>query len=214
MVSRRKYLSAVSSIAFVGLAGCSSNPSRPAPPADGEGVDSLPRPALGESENEASVTMKVFEDYMCPHCTDFNKTVLPTVKNQYVNNSPSPSFRLEFYDYPLPVSEQWSWRLAMAGRAIQDMSGSQSFWDYHNSIFDYQNRMSDQVVQDIAQQIGVNGTDVIDRTNDNIYQPVVLSDKKAGQNIGVSGTPSVFINGEKLSRPTRQNVISKIESSL
>jgi protein-disulfide isomerase len=212
MLSRRDYLTAVSSLTFVGLAGCSSNTSRPDPPADGQGVESLPRPALGDSADEASATMKVFEDYMCPHCAEFNSTVLPTVKNQYVNDS--SSFRLEFYDFPLPVSARWSWRLAMAGRAIQDLAGVQTFWNYHNTIFNYQNRMSDQIIQDVAQQIGVDGSEVIHKTNNNIYQPVVLSDKKAGQDIGVSGTPSVFVNGEKVSRPTRQTVISKIESSL
>ncbi len=196
--TRRSYLAAVGSAAAVGTtAGCLGGSGGTLP--DGcdvgslDSVSSLPRPALGP-EN-APVTVDVFEDYACPHCRTFTQEVYPEIKSKYVD---SGEVRYRFFDFPIPVDDEWSWRAASAARAVQDRADAETFFAFAKGVYANQDRLSDegyQVVHDVADDLDVDGCTVAAAAEQEPYRSVVEADRQAGSDRDVPGTPAVFVNG-------------------
>ncbi|MBB6646137.1 DsbA family protein [Halobellus ruber] len=200
--TRRSYLAAVGGAAAVGAtAGCLGGGSASALP-DGcdvgslDTVSSLPRPTLGPTD--APVTVDVFEDYACPHCQTFTQETYPEIKSKYIDPG---EIRYRFFDFPIPVDEQWSWRAASAARAVQDRTDAETFFAFAKGVFDDQSRLPEegyQVVREVADGLGVDGCTVAAAAEQEPYRSVVEADRQEGRAREVPGTPAIFVNGEGL----------------
>ena len=78
-------------------------------------------------------------------------------------------------------------------------AGKQSkFWEYHDLLFKNYNRLNTQKIQQIAEQLNLD----MEQFEKDIRSPKALEqikmDQSEGVRIGVSGTPTVFINGKRL----------------
>lgn len=219
--TRRAYLASAGG-ALAGVAGClgggGGGPSGPdaeeTQGANGctlqreEPVDELPTPALGDPD--AGVTVKVWEDFACPHCATFALEVLPKIRSEYVD---AGTVRYEHHDFPIPVDEKWSWAAASAARGVQDASDTETFFEYTRALFRNQDSYSMSLVTRLANEVGAPGCDIQGDAVYYTYEPVLQADKERGQEAGVSGTPGVFVNGESVD-PTYDAVRSAIESEL
>ncbi|GGJ09667.1 hypothetical protein GCM10008995_19450 [Halobellus salinus] len=200
--TRRAYLAAVGAAAAVGTTtGCLGGGSASALP-DGcdvgslESVSSLPRPALGP--DDAAVTVDVFEDYACPHCQTFTQDVYPEIRSKYIDPG---EIRYRFFDFPIPVDDEWSWRAASAARAVQDRAGAGTFFAFAKGVYDNQDQLSDeghQVVHDVAEDLDLDGCAVAAAAEQEPYRSIVEADKRAGTDRGIPGTPAVSVDGEVL----------------
>jgi protein-disulfide isomerase len=173
----------------VSLAGCTDSNI----PEDA--VQELPAPTLGS--DDAPVTVEIFEDYGCPHCATFNERVKPSLISNYISTGKA---KLEFHDYPVPVTE-WSWPSAMAARSVQDRADDEAFWDFSQVLFDNQSRLGYALFRETANELSLDGAGVVADARNNMYRPVVQNDYDYGQSKGVSGTPTVFVAGQ-LVRPS------------
>lgn len=221
--NRRQFLLGTGIAATTLLAGCTNNDNNdndaPKPPGEDseyDPVETLPRPFLGDYE-ENTVVVKVFKDYQCSHCHTFQEDVFPKIEN-YVGEE---NVVYEVYDYPIPVSDDWSWLIAMMGRAVQDMdSGSNletgvAFWEFHDNALLPAEEVTKEKLISIADEAGVDGEEAYKRADANVYQPVVLSDKKKGEEFGIPGTPGVVVDGEVLDDPLNADaVLNAIEKKL
>jgi protein-disulfide isomerase len=198
--TRRSYLAAVGAAAVGTTAGCLGGSASALP--DGcdvgslDSVSSLPRPALGPED--ASVTVDVFEDYACPHCRTFTQDVYPEIRSKYIDPG---EIRYRFFDFPLPVDDEWSWRAASAARAVQDRTDPETFFEFAKGVFGEQSRLSEegyQVVHDLANDLDVDGCAVAAAAEQEPYRSVVEADKQRGTDRDVPGTPAIFVNGEGL----------------
>ena len=199
--SRRAFLAATGAAATTGAAGCLDNSKY-------EKVEELPRPTLGP--DDAPVTMQLFEDYACPACKQFNDRVKPDIVEEYVEEG---ILQIEFYDYPIPVDGTWSWRTAIAARAVQDEAGNDAFWEYNNAMFDNQSRLGYETIETVAMEMDLDAELIVDKTDDGVYRPVVNADRTQGKNQGVQGTPGVFINGQLVGRPDYGTIARAIDRS-
>ena len=72
------------------------------------------------------------------------------------------------------------------------------FWEFHDLLFKNYNKLNDQKIQEIAQAVGLNLEEYEKAKKDTAIQGRVRQDLSDGQQAGVRGTPTIFINGRRL----------------
>jgi protein-disulfide isomerase len=167
-------------------------------------VQSLPAPSLGP--DDAAATVVAFEDFSCPHCRTYHLEEFPSIESELVGDG----VRYEHHDLPIPVSERWSWAAASAARAVQDTTDDATFFDYAASLFENQDSYSMSLVQSLADDIGADGCDVRAAATNERYRPVLETDRRLGVEMGVQGTPTLFVNGQQVTA-TFEDVRTAVE---
>ncbi|WP_277541277.1 DsbA family protein [Haloarcula laminariae] len=199
--SRRTFIAGSVALA-TGSAGCLSggDDSTPTPgigtiaestTPDTEGA--LPSPVAGDPE--ADVTVAAYEDYACPHCATYSLDVFPQLASEYLEPG---RIRYEFHDFPSPVDETVSWQAASAARAVQVEAGSQAYFEYSESLFGDQSNLGPDRYASLAEEVDVDGETVRQAATEERYSETVTADKQGGLDSGVSGTPTVFVNGSQV----------------
>lgn len=204
-LTRRRALAGLSGTLLMGLAGCTDTTEVP-----DDAVEDLPAPVLGNQET-ASVTVQVFEDFACPHCKNFNANIAPTIISNYVEEGHAT---YEWHDYPIPVSD-WSWPAAMSARAVQDRAeSSTTFWQYKQVLFDNQKSLSHELFREGGNELDLDGASIVEDTKDNRYRPVVQADRDQGEQAGVSGTPTVLVEGQIVRPDENQSFTQAISAAI
>jgi len=210
--SRRAFLASATA-ATAGLAGCVGGIAGGSGGGCGGGsepkVDSLPNPKLGDAD--APVLLETYEDFSCPHCATFSQQVAPKIVSNFVEPG---DVRWAFNDFPIPVSQKWSWAAASAARGVQDEADDATFFEYVKKLFENQQQYSMDLVQSLADEVGVDGCAIgTDATNET-YRPVVEADRQEGIDRGVDSTPFVFVNRQPVASPAYRDVEAAIRSHL
>ncbi|MFC7045436.1 DsbA family protein [Halobacteriaceae archaeon GCM10025711] len=187
-LSRRRLLVAAGA-ATAGLSGCLGLGGGPS--ASGDAVSELPPPVRGDPE--ADVTVMAFEDYACPHCAHYVLNILPDVVSNYAEPG---KIRYEHHDFPIPVDGVESWRAGSAARAVQDTVGMDAFWEYSHKLYANQRNLGLDLYEQLAREVGAEDPGAIRAAAEaNRYKPVLEADRQKGSDMGVGGTPTVFVNG-------------------
>ena len=133
---------------------------------------------------DAPLTIVAFEDFMCPHCQDYQETVHAFV-DQFVATGQA---QFEYRFFPV-VNPEFSMLTAQVAEcvALQDLS---KFWDAHDFLFDFASsgEIDSEVASVIAMLSGVDADSVVDCVDSSI-QPLI--DLQAGRNAQVTGTPGI-----------------------
>ena len=179
-------------------------------------VDITPRnlqnaSGLTVGDPNAPVVVEVYEDFQCPACLNFTETVEPLIIENYVNTG---QVLFIFRHYPFIGSESFAASNASMCANEQDL-----FWDYHDMLFANQTgenigAFSNRRLQAFAETLGLDMDKFNTCFNDNTYDDVVKQDKANGLSNQVSGTPTVFVNGQALSSFSYVAVQSAIEAAL
>jgi protein-disulfide isomerase len=143
--------------------------------------------------DKAPVTIVEFSDLQCPHCKDAQPVIDKLLTEE-------PNARFVFQNFPLP-SHNWAAKAAdyadCVGRSSKD-----AFWKFVQGTFDAQSSITeanaDEKLAAIADTAGVKGADMATcaakaDTKTRVEQSVAL-----GQSVGVTGTPTVFVNGRRI----------------
>ena len=119
----------------------------------------------------------------------------PKLYEKYVK---SGTLRMEWKDFPYQGRE--SVDAALAARAAQAQG---AFWEYHDLVYENQSSgnsggYNEESLAALAEEAGLD----VDRFREDLesarYEGVVQADFEEGQGLGISGTPTFFINGEVL----------------
>ena len=102
--------------------------------------------------------------------------------------------RLVFKDFPLDFHD----RARPAARAARCAGEAGRFWEYHDLLFVGQSDLSQERLLQYADQVGM-GRETFARCLDGErFQTEVEKDLDEGRALGVTGTPTFFINGRRL----------------
>jgi protein-disulfide isomerase len=102
--------------------------------------------------------------------------------------------RLVFKDFPLDFHE----RARPAARAARCAGEAGRFWEYHDLLFVGQPELSRESLLQYAERAGM-GRETFARCLDGErFQAEVDKDLSEGRALGVTGTPTFFINGRRL----------------
>jgi len=143
-------------------------------------------PSVGPAN--APVTIVEFSDFQCPYC----KLSVPLIK-EILAKYPD-EVRVVYRDYPGPNHPH----APQAAEAAQCAGDQGKFWEYHDSLFDRQAPGTGWNFSELAKGIGLNqdafATCLISRR----YREEVAKDLRDGLKLGVTSTPTFFINGRPL----------------
>ena len=155
-----------------------------------------PRIEVGTGENnpswgpkDAKVTIVEFSDFQCSFCRRVEST-LEKVKEVYGDR-----VRFVFRDFPLSFHPQ-AQKAAEAGGCAHDQG---KFWQLSKLLFENQQALSVGDIKNYASQAGLDVARFSQCLDSDKYREEVLADMRAGQAVGVTGTPAFFINGRMLS---------------
>ena len=161
----------------------------------GQGVVqvSMDDDAFKGNEN-APITMIEFSDYECPFCGRYFQQTLPQIISEYVDTG---KVKIVYRDFPLGFHQN-AQKAAEATEVARELGGNDKFWEMHDKIFENQQAMTVSDLKKYAREIGLNGGEFDSLLDSGKYASEVQKDLQDGQNAGVQGTPTFFINGQKL----------------
>ncbi|MBK7396836.1 MAG: thioredoxin domain-containing protein [Myxococcales bacterium] len=148
---------------------------------------------IGKSPSSGPVNAPIqiveFADFECPHCA----AAMPILHKVIEDPSLKDKVRFFFKNYPLPAHEHAD----PAARASVAAQNQGKFWEMHDLLFTHQDQLGNPDIEGYAKKLGLDldkfradwvSADTKDR---------VAKDKELGGRIGVSGTPSIYVNGRK-----------------
>jgi protein-disulfide isomerase len=139
----------------------------------------------------APVTIIEFSDFECPFCTRFYKNTLPQLKKDYIDTGKA---RLVYRDFPLGFHSN-AQKSAEAAECADDQN---KFSEMHDKLFDEGVSGGVTSFKQFAKDLGLNTAEFDNCLDSGKYSEEVQKDLEDGQSLGVSGTPTFFINGKKL----------------
>ncbi len=151
-------------------------------------LEKLDRPIHGNLKSKLVIVE--FADFQCPYCTrEF--PVIREIITKYQDDI--------LYIYrQFPVENENSLMIAQASLCAHDQG---KFWQLHDRLYTYHDTVFNDpasVVPQLAQQAGLNMDAYRDCINSEKFKAQVLEDADDGVAAGVAGTPTFFINGNKI----------------
>jgi len=136
-----------------------------------------------------TITLVVFSDFECPYCAKAAEKV-----NYFMKAYPD-NIRVIFKHFPLEIHPTSK----IAARAAFAAHRQNKFWEMHDTLFSAQGSTLDRErITVMATGLGMD----IDQFNEDMGSPAataaIAADKHLGEELGVDGTPQVFINGRPL----------------
>ena len=153
-------------------------------------------PGISQGQPNAPVVIMEFADFQCPGCGQFATFSKPLIKD-YVDNG---TVRFVWYDFPLVQLHKNAVLAARAGRCANEQN---QFWAFHDAVFGRQTEWSESndavdLFTGYAQQVGIDRDAFSQCLRSDKYQQEVSQSFQLGTTLGVSGTPTLFVNGKKV----------------
>lgn len=147
-------------------------------------------PYLGSGT--AKVTVVEYADYRCPFCERLFTTVLPDIKSKYIDTG---EIKFIYQDFAFLGADSNT-----AAEASHCAADQNKFWQYHDYLFKNQGSESGDWASAVnekifAKTLGLNTTQFNSCLDSGKYKQEVLNETAAGKSYGVTGTPTVFVNG-------------------
>lgn len=159
----------------------------PAPAVGGGDIVTADDPAVGPER--AKLTIVEFVDYQCPFCAQASPTVRE-LSSEYGD-------RIRFIIRDFPVVDLHP-DAAYAAEAAGCAEVQGKFWQMHDRLFALRGELKSTDLEQAAVQSGleVEKYRACMRTRDRVKE--IEDDLKAGVEAGVRGTPTFFLNGQKI----------------
>jgi protein-disulfide isomerase len=120
------------------------------------------------------------------------------------------SVKIVYKNYPL-ASHKQALPAALAALAAAEQG---KFWAYHDELFLRQNSLSNETYLEIARNIGLDLEKFsLDVMRPSLRQKVEL-DVEDAKKAGVTGTPTIFVNGRRLRNRDFESISRLIEEEI
>ncbi len=148
---------------------------------------------IGHSPVRGSVRSKIvlveFSDFQCPYCA----TALEPIKKFMENHQKDVA--LVYKHLPLTAVHSEAMPAAKAAWA----AGQQGkFWEYHDALFAKQEQLGEKLYVAIAQELSLSLDQFNQDRQGTSAEAAIRKDIALAEEIGVSGTPFLIMNGEML----------------
>jgi protein-disulfide isomerase len=135
---------------------------------------------------EAPVTIVEFSDFQCPFCKK-SKSVTKQVLQQY-----SGKVKLAFRDFPIRNIHPLAQKAAEAARCAGEQG---KYWEYHDLLFGKAPDLEVFQLKQYAAALGLDSARFHECLQGGKYAALVEKDLQDGIQLGVSSTPTFFVNG-------------------
>ena len=158
----------------------------------------------GKGAAKAPITIVEFSDMQCPHCAK----AAPAVDKLLAQ---VPEAHFVFQNFPLPMHD-WAEKAAgyvdcvgraLAGQTAAGETGNEAVWKFIQKTFDEQANITasnaDEKLKAIATASGTNADEIAACAVKPDTQARIQASLALGKSVGVTGTPTLFINGRNAS---------------
>ena len=166
----------------------SAPPAAAAAAAPPEHVDVKVGDAPIKGPNNAPVTVVIFSDFQCPFCS----RVEPTLKQ--IESDYKGKVKFAWKNQPLPFHNH----AELAAEASLAANEQGKFWELHDKMFANQQKLERADIEGYAKELGLNMGKFSAALDSGKFKDKVAKDMAEGTAAGASGTPTFFINGNKL----------------
>ena len=170
---------------------------RPAPPVFEIATDD--QPVKGTAS--APVTLVEFTDFQCPSCAAAHP-----VLDRVVAES-GGRVRLVVRDFPLTQHEH-------AFKAAEAAREQGKYWEYADVLFRNQSALGVERLKQYASALGLDRAKFDAALDSGKFAEQVRRDLHDGQRLGISGTPTVFVNGRRLKDVTYESLKAAVQQAL
>ncbi len=163
----------------------------------------LSRPPKGNAN--AMVRVQEFADLECPACMAAHSGINKPITEKY-----GQSIRFDFVHFPLRNIHRFALDLAEASECAADQG---KFWEFIDIAYQKQPELKKGVISDWATALQLD-MDLFDRcTKSHIKRDAILAEYDMGVKAGVQGTPTYFVNGQRVASTT-DDLVKAIDAAL
>jgi protein-disulfide isomerase len=148
---------------------------------------------------DAPVTIVEFSDYQCPFCMRNFQETFPQIKTEFIDTG---RVFYVFKDFPIAGLHPLAYRLHEAALCAGEAGESVDYWQAHDLFFSKSevfklNSLAemDAAIQAEFETAGLSTEGLSECLQSNRHAAAVQAGIAEGQSLGVSGTPTFFING-------------------
>lgn len=173
-------------------------------------IDISSQPTLGESD--APVTVVEFGDFKCPSCKAWGEMVYPQLVEDYVNTG-----EVEFAYINVFFHGNESVLGSLAAESVFEHS-PEAYWDFHKALFAAQPVedhdaawITPEKVLEVASSFSAIDQAQLQEDIEQVAQQEELAtDEALVEEAGVTQTPTIVINGQKLEDPFDYDAIKAL----
>lgn len=156
---------------------------------------------------QAAVSIVEFSDFACPYC-DKIRPVLEEVLKAFPDE-----VKLVFKHFPLSIHPP----APKAAEAAECAADQGKFWEYHDILFDAENRKQWYPSKDLsglftqyAEKLELNVSTFRQCLESGSKQAIVRRNKEEGRKMFVSGTPTCLLNGRRVFTNPKPEAMKKL----
>lgn len=160
------------------------------------------QPMKGKAE--ATITIVEFTDFQCPSCAQA-QPIIEQVLKEY-----DGKVKLVVRDFPLEKHAE-AFKAAEAAEAARVQG---KYWDYIAMLFQNQAALTPDKLKEYAVQLKLNAAQFNAALDTGTFADKVQRDLQDGWRLGVSGTPTLFVNGRRVTESSYAALKAAIEAAL
>ncbi|PKN82008.1 MAG: hypothetical protein CVU46_18375, partial [Chloroflexi bacterium HGW-Chloroflexi-8] len=142
-------------------------------------------PSFGPED--APIVIVEFSDFQCPFCKRFNDDTYKQLMAAYPGK-----IRFVFRHLPMTSIHPEAFPSAEAAMCANEQD---SFWEFHDKLFENQDRLGKELYTQIANDLNLDITKFESCVNSRKYKDLIQQDSDFAVNLGVQSTPTFFVNG-------------------
>ncbi len=136
--------------------------------------------------NDAPITIVEFSDFQCPYCRRWHAETYEPLLAAYPGK-----IRVVYRNLPLISIHSDAFVAAEAAMCAGDQN---VFWQYHDKLFSGES-LGNAIYEQYARELSLDIPSFVDCITEHKYQQAIQADSDFALNLGVSSTPTFFVNG-------------------
>jgi protein-disulfide isomerase len=188
----------------------STSADAPAPAGTAAGGTAFPVGA-----DDAPVTVDVYEDFLCPVCRSFEDAAGETLAGLVDDGTVRVRYRpIAFLDRA--STDEYSTRALNAAAVVFAAAGPDGFRTFHEALFAEQPAeggpgLGDDRLVELAAEAGASGDAVAGDITGLRYGDWTRTVTDAASQAGITGTPTVLVDGERLADLTAEGLADAVQ---
>lgn len=180
---------------------------------DNQGSTIITDQEWSKGNPDALVTLIEYSDFQCPACASYYQMIGKLAEEM------GQEVLIIYRHYPLSSIHP---QAQLAAQAAEAAGQQEAFWSMHDKLFANQSSWSNQsnaeeIFVGYAQDLGLDTEKFQADLNNSNIKDAVKDDLRSGNQALVEGTPTFFLNGNKISNPRsydklRQTIRDEIAS--
>jgi protein-disulfide isomerase len=163
-------------------------------------IDVKGRPVRGNAD--AKVTIINYDDFQCPFCSRMHSQLFPGLMQAYGNK-----VKIIYKDYPLLEIHPWAMHAAINANCLGEQSGA-AYWDFADYVHGNQKVIAGHSREEAATNLDNAATEQATKHHLDVAKAQACFKKQddsgvrasmtEADKLGVDSTPTLFINGERI----------------